>query len=272
MKLSGYEERALAEIEAWEKKGHTGFHKKVLDVASRPVDFVIKKNGPEKFKAVEVAVTATIDRLLTVSTYTVEPAELIKRAHSHGIMIKDIAELQTCDLDVLDKCNRKNISFHQRAAATQGAVLGLGGGFAATTDITAVLIQAFHLIQEIAFCHGFDPNDTVEKQIILRIIEGALGGSDVKWKTLEEIESLKLAKAEAKEEISKKGVYVLGSKVLEEVGEHLAVSLLIRLIPRALPVVSVVVSAHSNHEIMEHSGNMAFMVYRKRFIKRKREL
>ena len=59
---------------------------------------------------------------------------------------------------------------------------------------------------------------------------------------------------------------------MEEYIEHLTTAMLVRLIPRALPVISVVVSAHSNHEIMEHSGKAAFMVYRKRFIERKKEL
>ena len=35
---------------------------------------------------------------------------------------------------------------------------------------------------------------------------------------------------------------------------------------------TMAMSAHSDHEIMEHSGEAAFMVYRKRFIERKREL
>jgi len=26
-------------------------------------------------------------------------------------------------------------------------------------DITAVLVQAFHMIRQICFCYGFDPND-----------------------------------------------------------------------------------------------------------------
>jgi len=43
------------------------------------------------------------------------------------------------------------------------------------------------------------------------------------------------------------------------------------LVPRALPIVSMAVSAHSNHEIIEHSGNATVMVYRKRFIERKKE-
>ena len=63
-----------------------------------------------------------------------------------------------------------------------------------------------------------------------------------------------------------------GVLALEEYIESLTVAMLVRLMPRTLPVVSIVVSAHSNHEIIEQSGETAFMVYRKRFIERKRDI
>ena len=273
MEISKYETISLEEIRKWEKEKHKGLHKKVLDATSRPVDYVISKIGPKKLKKFENAVEKTVKNLLYVSTSTVDPEELIKRAHAHGVMIKNLSELRKCDLGLLDDCNRKHIKFHERASAIQGAVGGLGGIVVATVDLTALLVQDFHMIQEIAFCYGFDPNDIIEKEIILRIIEIGVGGSEIKFKALKEIASLKKIKSKsAKQSTAKKGVSVLGSKALEEYIEHLTAALIVRLVPRALPVVSMVVSSHSNHEIMEHSGQAAFMVYRKRFIERKKKM
>ena len=273
MKLTDYEVDSFRAIKKWEKERHHGFHKKVLDVTSKPVDYLIEKIGPDKFKHFEKTVAGTIQTLLTTARYTIDPKVLIKRARDHGLMITSLSELKTCDLEVLDRCNRENINFHEKAAAIQGAVLGLGGAFVAIADLTAVLVQDFHMLQEIAFCYSHDPNDRFEKEIILRVIEAAIGGSDVKFKALKEIEQLKRMKARKKKtKASQKGTSVLGSKALEEYVESLTVALLVRLIPRALPIISMVVSAHSNHEIMEHSGNTAFMVYRKRYIERKKEL
>ncbi|MFC1734940.1 EcsC family protein [Candidatus Hydrogenedentota bacterium] len=273
MKLSEYEVKALEEIAKWEKTKYEGLHKRILDMTSKPVDAIIKKVGKKRFSVFEKAIGRTVRRLLDASTHTIEPEELVKRARSHGIMIKDIFEIRECDLELIDKCNRKNINFHEKAAAVQGAAAGLGGGLVATADITAVLIQDFHMIQEIAFCHAYDPNTTAEKQIILHIIEGALGGSEMKFEALEEIEALARVEDESDVDVTtRKGVPVLSAKALEDFIEHLASILIVRLVPRAIPILSMVVSAHSNHEIMEHSGNMAFMVYRKRFIERKRKL
>ncbi len=273
MKLNKYEIKSLEEIKEWEKSKHEGFHKKILDVTSKPVDYLIKRIGPEKFDKFENAIENVIKNLVYASTYTVKPEKLIKRANDHGIMIKDLLELKRCDLELLDNCNRKNINFHGKAAAIQGVVLGLGGALVAVADLTTILIQDFHMIQEIAFCYGYDPNDIVEKEIIVRIIEAAIGGSEIKFKALKEIKyliNIKTKKGEEKN--SKKGVHILGAKALENTIEGITVSLLVRLVPRSFPVISMVVSAHSNHEIMEHSGNTAFMIYGKRFIERKKKI
>jgi hypothetical protein len=273
MELSEYEKVSLKKIGKWEREKHKGFHKKVLDVTSKPVDYVIGKIGPKKLKKFENAVEKTVKNLLYVSTSTVDPEELIKRAHAHGVMINDLSELTICNLELLDDCNRKHINFHERASAIQGAVGGLGGIVVATVDLTTLLVQDFHMIQEIAFCYGYDPNDIIEKEIILRIIEIGVGGSEVKFKALKEIASLEKIKSKSgKRTTAKKGVSIMGSKALEEYIEHLTAALIVRLVPRALPIVSMVVSAHSNHEIIEHSGQAAFMIYRKRFIERKKKI
>jgi len=273
MELTKYERYSLEKIEKWEKEKHKGLQKKILDFTSKSVDYVMEKIGAEKFKKFENAIGAAVNKLLYASTYTVDPERLIKRAHDHGIMIKDIAELKTCNLWLLDKCNRKQINFHEWAATIQGAVAGIGGAITAPADLTAIFIQDFHMIQEICVCYGFDPNDLMEKEIILKIIEIALGSSEIKIRGLNEIERLKKIKnMEDKTETTKEKVSIVGSKALGESIEKIAVALLVRLLPRALPVISIVVSAHSDREIMENSGETAFMVCRKRFIERKKEM
>jgi hypothetical protein len=273
MQINEYETVSLKEIKKWEKDKHRGFHKKVLDVTSRPVDYVLSKVGPKKLKHFENAVEKTVQNLLTTSTSTVDIEDLIKRAHDHGVMINDLSDLKKCNLGLIDECNRKHIKFHEKASAIQGAVGGLGGIVVATVDLTTLLIQDFHMIQEIALCYGYDPNDIIEKEIILRIIEIGVGGSEIKFQALKEIAALKKIISKSPNEVTaQKGMSVLGSKALEEYIEHLTAALIVRLVPRALPLVSMAVSAHSNHEIIEHSGQAAFMVYRRRFIERKRKL
>lgn len=270
MELNKYELLSLKKISKWEKEPHKSFHKKINDITSRPVDYLIRKIGPENLNKYENIIKTTIEKMLYTSRFTVNPEKLIKRANDNGCKIDDLSQLKYCNLKLLDNCNRKHISYHEKTAAIQGAAAGLGGGLIATADITTILIQDFYLMQKIAFCYGCDPNDIIEKQIILRILEAAIGGSQVKFKALREIDLLKKIKeSESEGEAKKLGVHILGSKAWNAVIQTIAIALLIRLIPRFLPVISILISAHSNHEIMADSGDTAFMVYRKRFIETK---
>ncbi len=127
------------------------------------------------------------------------------------------------------------------------------------------------MVQEIAFSYGFDPNETIEKEIILRIIEIVLGGSDIKFRALGEIEQLILEKQEEKgSETSKKSVHIIGARSLEKYTKDLTVALVVRLAPRSLPLISIGFSAYINHQLMNASANAGFMVYRQRFILRKK--
>ena len=275
MKLTNYEKLSLVRIRKWEERTHGSIEKKILDGVSKPIDYIMKKIGHEKFNLFEKAIEAAVNKMMNVSTYSVDSKELLKRAHENGIMIDDLSELISVKLKKLDDCNMKHIKFHGKASATQGAVAGIAGALAAPADLTALLFQAFHLIQEIAFCYGYDPNDMVEKHILLRIMEVVIGSSENKFKALQEIEVLKkIGRGVEQNQVSQKSVAILGSKAVQEQIVTLSVGLITRMIPRAIPIplVTMAMSAHSDHEIMEHSGEGAFMVYRKRFIERKMEL
>jgi hypothetical protein len=275
LKLTNYEKLSLVRIRKWEERTHGSIEKKILDGVSKPIDYIMKKIGHEKFNLFEKAIEAAVNKMMNVSTYSVDSKELLKRAHENGIMIDDLSELISVKLKKLDDCNMKHIKFHGKASAAQGAVAGIAGALAAPADLTALLFQAFHLIQEIAFCYGYDPNDMVEKHILLRIMEVVIGSSENKFKALQEIEVLKKIERDVEQnQVSQKSVAILGSKAVQEQIVTLSVGLITRMIPRAIPIplVTMAMSAHSDHEIMEHSGEGAFMVYRKRFIERKMEL
>jgi hypothetical protein len=274
MKLTNYEKLSLIRINKWEKRSHGSIEKKLLDGVSKPIDYIMKKIGREKFNLFEKAIEAAVNKMMNVSTYSVNSKELLKRAHENGIMIDDLSELITVNFKKLDDCNMKHIKFHGRASAAQGAVAGIAGPLAAPADLTAVLFQAFHLIQEIAFCYGYDPNDMVEKHILLRIMEVSIGSSESKFKALQEIETLtNIEKDVDQHQVSKKSVSIVSAKAVQEQIVTLSVGMITRMIPRAIPIplITMAISAHSDHEIMEHSGEAAFMVYRKRFIERKME-
>ena len=60
METNEYETKSLEKVKKWEVEKHHGFHKKVLDVTSGPVDYVIGKIGPKKLKKFENAVEKSL--------------------------------------------------------------------------------------------------------------------------------------------------------------------------------------------------------------------
>ncbi len=261
-----YEIRSLITIQQWEKERYTGIQKKFQDTISLPIDYMLKKIGEDKFSSIEKAIRILVEKMLYASRFTVDPQRIIQKASQHGVELKDISDLKTISLKLLDECNEKEINFHRKTAALHGAVAGIGGELLATVDLTTLLLQDFHMIQNIAYCYGFDPDDLIEKQIILRIIEGGIGGSDVKFKILQDIDLLK--KEQDKE--SYQGITVVSTKFIDRYAKRLAVSMVARIISCSIPILAMAVSAHSNRDIINQSSETALMVYRKRFIERKR--
>ena len=268
--LKKYEIKALKEINEWEISEYDSFSKKFFDAVAEPFSYLINKIGKNNFEVVEKTIKKLVEQFYKASEYTVNPDKIMKRAKENGIDIKELSDIKNCYLKPLDDCNQKHIKFHEATAAVQGAIAGITGEIGAVIDISTIMIRDFHMIQNIAFCYGFNPNDILEKEIILRIIEAALGRSDVKKKAIYEIQQLK-EKQKNHEEVGSNYTNILTSKATDRCIKSITLSLIARIIACSIPVLSMAISAHSNYEIMENSGKTALMVYRKRFIERKKE-
>jgi hypothetical protein len=265
--LKKYEIRTLTEIKKWEKSKYTGIQKKLQDSVSAPINYILNKVGEEKFVAIEKAIRAVVEKLMFASSLTTDFENMSKKASKYGVSLKTIDDMQKLPLQFLDECNAKEIAFHKRVATFQGAVAGIGGELLATVDLTTLLLEDFRLIQNIAYCYGFNPGDMTEKKIILRIIEGGIGGTEVKFKILNDIEELK---KELRDPETYQGINVVTTKFIDRYVKSVAVAMIVRILSCSLPIISMAVSAHSNRDIIEQSGQTALMVYRKRFIERKR--
>ena len=81
MRLRDYEKNALKEIAVWEKEKHSGFHKKILDVTAKPVDFIIEKVGPEleRFNRSEKALEESVQLVAVAFVARFHPPGLTDR-------------------------------------------------------------------------------------------------------------------------------------------------------------------------------------------------
>lgn len=268
--LKKYEILGYKEILAWEKK-KDGYVTKVIGAAGDPIRYLVDKIEKKRFQRFENVVAGVVASLYRVSELTVSRKRLKARLKKYGVVLEgdDLDNLKRCWLKQLDACHYRYLKIHGASAAIQGGVAGITGELAAPVDLSTLLIRIFNMIQTIAFCYGFDPDDRLEKEIILRIIIVSLGARQVRQEVLKEICYLRI-----KQQESHVGHYtdVLTKKAMDRTVERLGVAVFVKLFSRAVPIVSVVVSAHSNYELMTSANQAAFMIYRKHFIDRKRFL
>ncbi|CAN2041675.1 Mad12 [Candidatus Magnetomoraceae bacterium gMMP-15] len=270
--MKKYEIRALKEIRTWEKSKLDSFPKKFFDAASDPFVFLINKIGKNKFNIIENTIKTVFEQFYKASEYTFNTNKMISRAKEHGIIFENFSDIQRCYLKQLDECNSQHIQFHKNSAAVQGAAAGIGGELLAFADISALIIRAFHMSQNIAFCYGFNPNDKIEKEIILRIVEIALGRSDIKNKSLNEIKKLQEEQKNKQEAASSYYMDFLTANATNSCIKNIAFALITRMLACSVPLISIAISAHSNYDVIENTSQTGLMVYRKRFIERKQDI
>ncbi|MBF0210818.1 MAG: EcsC family protein [Desulfamplus sp.] len=266
--MQKYEIISYKQILKWETQKSSYFNR-VMGIVSNPIYYMFDKIGQKNIQTIEKTVGSVIEYLYRVADLTVSKDRLIKRLKKHGIHINDLAELQKCYLKQLDECNQNFINVHAASAAIQGGIAGIAGELAAPADLSAILVRIFNMIQHVAFCYGFNPNDPIEKEIILSIMLLSLVGDRLKKEILKEICLLRKKEQESRGEHYTK---LLTKRAMARIVRRFSCAILLKLFSRAVPVICVVVSAHSNYEMVNTSYDAAFMLYRKHFIERKHEL
>ncbi len=266
--LKKYEIIAYKAILQWEAKKEN-LPRKIIGSAAYPFNYVLAKIGQHNFETIEKVVAGTVDSLYRVAEMTVSQKRLLARLQKNGFILDDYAELKHGYLKPIDQFTRKSLHIHSASAVIQGGLAGFSGELLAPVDLSALLVRVFNMVQNIAFCYGFETTDPIEKQIMLCIIIIALSRSSVKNKILSEIAELR---EKQQSTMGPHYTQMLTSRASDKIVKKLAASLILRLFSRSVPIVSIVISAHSNYEIMSSSSDAAFMVYRKHFIERKKRL
>ncbi|MGM1048205.1 MAG: EcsC family protein [Bacillota bacterium] len=84
---------------------------------------------------------------------------------------------------VADGITAKRVKF----AAAQGAATGIGGIFTMAADIPLVLGQSLRVLQEMALCYGYDPDDPRERVFIVKCLQFSSADIVGKKAVLEEL-------------------------------------------------------------------------------------
>lgn len=95
--------------------------------------------------------------------------------------------VQQLPLDVLDQAAQLITEHRVKFAAAQGATTGIGGAVTMIADIPLVLGLSLKVLQEMALCYGFDPDEPQERVFIVKCLQYSSADIVGKQAILEEL-------------------------------------------------------------------------------------
>ncbi|MDO7907157.1 EcsC family protein [Paenibacillus sp. JX-17] len=109
------------------------------------------------------------------------------REHGAGRSEMTINEAASLPLAVMDHTAEELAGKRAKFAAAQGATTGFGGIFTLAVDIPMVLGMSLKVLQEMAICYGYDPEDKQERVFIIKCMQFASADIVGKKAVLEEL-------------------------------------------------------------------------------------
>ena len=135
MALSGYEQKALDEIETYFREPEDSLLGRASRSLFKPVEVVSERLIPDRL--LEVAgsgVESILGGISSLSDRTVSVDQVLREARKHG-EVNTLRELREQDLRTLDKTAEEIASQHQMVAMLEGAGCGLGGAALIAADV-----------------------------------------------------------------------------------------------------------------------------------------
>lgn len=253
---------ALAEIEVWEQdQKDLMFWEKLGRLPFGILDRLTPKFLQDKIGQVIDEVGSYVQ---TGGRYLISEKEILQKLHASARSNPELHQVDTLDaagrlpLKVMDtvaeelRTSRKNIAF------LQGATTGFGGIFTLAIDIPAVLGLSLKVLQEIALCYGFDPNDPAERIFIVKCLQ--FSSSDIVGKKaiLDEI-------AHYDDELRQKQVISQIQGWRETVTTYMD-NFGWKKLFQMIPIAGMVFGAFMNKSTVEDVAEAGKMLYRKRRI------
>ncbi|KOR88106.1 EcsC family protein [Paenibacillus solani] len=141
-------------------------------------------------------------------------------------------------------------------AAAQGAATGIGGVFTIAADLPMVLGQSLKVLQEMALCYGYDPNDSRERVFIVKCLQFASADIVGKKAVLEELANIDDEQATEQVFSQLQG----WREVVQSYTDNFGMKKLFQLIP----IAGVVFGSISNKGTISDVAETGKMLYKKR--------
>ncbi|MGW8823278.1 EcsC family protein [Paenibacillus lautus] len=176
-----------------------------------------------------------------------------EQAVASGLTLAAAAKLPLQAMDAAaDTLTVKRVKF----AAAQGAATGIGGVFTIAADLPMVLGQSLKVLQEMALCYGYDPNDPRERVFIVKCLQFASADIVGKKAVLEELASFDDVQATEQVFSQLQG----WREVVQSYTDNFGMKKLFQLIP----IAGIVFGSISNKGTISDVAEAGKMLYKKR--------
>ncbi|QOT08125.1 EcsC family protein [Paenibacillus sp. JNUCC32] len=176
-----------------------------------------------------------------------------EQAVASGLTLATAAKLPLQAMDAAaDTLTVKRVKF----AAAQGAATGIGGVFTIAADLPMVLGQSLKVLQEMALCYGYDPNDPRERVFIVKCLQFASADIVGKKAVLEELASFDDVQATEQVFSQLQG----WREVVQSYTDNFGMKKLFQLIP----IAGIVFGSISNKGTISDVAEAGKMLYKKR--------
>ncbi|WP_445491121.1 EcsC family protein [Niallia sp. 03133] len=186
-------------------------------------------------------------------------ASSIKKYYQH-LSVHSLEEVQNLPLAEMKKAAAKLAKNRKKWAALQGASTGVGGFLTLSLDIPVLLSMQIKLLQDIALCYGYEPNEKKERIFIVKCLQFVSADVVGKKTILNQLSNYDCNSEQIKREV------ISEMQGWREVVYAYRDSFGWKKLFQMVPVVGIVFGAFSNRSSIESIAEAADMFYRKRRI------
>ena len=185
-----------------------------------------------------------------------------------GVVGFTLEHVRQAPLEAMDRTADALTESRAMFAAAQGATTGFGGIFTLAIDIPAILGLSLKVLQEIALCYGYDPNEKREREFIVKCIQFASSDIVGKKAVLEDLDAIVAAESGRSGESGEGGERTAMSQlqgwreVIASYRDNFGWKKLFQLVP----IAGMVFGAYINRGTLKDVAEAGKMLYRKRRI------
>ncbi|WP_309480315.1 EcsC family protein [Brevibacillus agri] len=253
-------QQALEEVEAWERdQNDLWFWEKL---GRLPFVFLDKMTPNFVREKLGTAVDEMAAFLETGGTYLVQDTAIYSkfapRLERDGAGIPQTAEVAGAPLVLMDEIARELKESRATFATVQGATTGIGGIFTLAIDIPLLLGTSLKVLQEMALCYGYRPEDKRERLFVVKCLQFA--SSDIVGKKAILAELSRFDEPAAQKDVM---AQLQGwREVVVTYTENFGWKKLFQMVP----IAGILFGAYLNRSTVQDVAEAGRMLYRKRRI------